>query len=63
VLQTARAEAVALQRAPVLDVVESAHAAIALYRSAGWVEVGRTSLSLSDGRELRELVFAADTEA
>jgi len=54
---------VAQQRAPVLDVVESAHAAIALYRSAGWVEVGRTSLSLSDGRELRELVFAADTEA
>jgi len=62
-LQTARAEAVAQQRAPVLDVVESAHAAIALYRSAGWVEVGRTPLLLPDGRELRELVFAADTEA
>jgi GNAT superfamily N-acetyltransferase len=59
-LQTARAEAVAQQRAPVLDVVESAQAAIALYRSAVWVEVGPTSLLLPDGRELRELVLAAD---
>ena len=62
-LHTARAEAVAQQGAAVLDVVESSHAAIALYWSAGWVEVGRTSLLLPDGRQLRELVFAADTEA
>jgi GNAT superfamily N-acetyltransferase len=60
-LQTARAEAVAQQRTPVLDVVESSHAAVAVYRSAGWVEVGRASLVLPDGRELRELVFAAET--
>ena len=58
-LQTARAEAVAHQRAPVLDVVDSSHPAVALYRSAGWIEVGRTSLVLPDGRELHELVFAA----
>jgi ribosomal protein S18 acetylase RimI-like enzyme len=62
-LQTARAEAVSRRRAAVLDVVESAHAAIAMYRGAGWVEVGRTSVVLPDGRELGELVFAADVEA
>jgi hypothetical protein len=43
----------------VLEVVESQHAAIALYRRSGWGEVGRTSLSLPDGRDLSELVFAA----
>jgi hypothetical protein len=44
----------------VLEVVESSHAAIALYRPSGWVEVGQTSIALPDGRELRELVFAVD---
>jgi GNAT superfamily N-acetyltransferase len=58
-LQVARTAAVTQQRAPVVEVVESAQAAIAMYRSAGWVEVGRTSLLLPDGRQLRGLVFAA----
>jgi hypothetical protein len=44
----------------VLEVVESSHAAIALYHRSGWVEVGRAALALPDGRELRELVFAGD---
>ena len=34
---------------PVLEVVESSHAAIALYRQSGWVELGRTSLALRTG--------------
>jgi GNAT superfamily N-acetyltransferase len=59
-LQTARSAAVAHQRIPVLEVIESSHPAIALYRDAGWVELGRASLSLPDGRELPELVFATD---
>ena len=59
-LLTARSAAVAQRRVPVLEVVESSHAAIALYRRSGWVEVGRTSLALPDGHELRELVFAID---
>jgi ribosomal protein S18 acetylase RimI-like enzyme len=59
-LQTARSAAVAQHRTPVLEVVESSHAAIALYRRSGWVEVGRAALALPDGRELRELVFAGD---
>ena len=59
-LRAARAEATAQRRIPVLDVVDSHHAAIALYRSEGWNELGRASISLPDGRELRELVFAAE---
>ena len=59
-LQTARSAAVTQHRVPVLEVVESSHAAIALYRRSGWMEVGRTSLVLADGRELRDLVFAGD---
>jgi GNAT superfamily N-acetyltransferase len=58
-LQTARSAAVTQHRVPVLEVVESSHAAIALYRRSGWVELGRTALALPDGRELRELVFAS----
>ena len=59
-LQTAASAAVTQHRVPVLEVVESSHAAIALYRRSGWVELGRASLALPDGRELRELVFARD---
>jgi GNAT superfamily N-acetyltransferase len=59
-LGTARSAAVTQHRVPVLEVVESSHAAIALYRRSGWVEVGRTALALPDGRDLRELVFASD---
>jgi ribosomal protein S18 acetylase RimI-like enzyme len=57
-LETARSATVADQRVPVLEVVESSVAAIALYRNSGWVELGRATLPLPDGRELRELVFA-----
>lgn len=59
-LQTARSAAVRRHRVPVLGVVESSQAAIALYRRSGWIEVGRTALALPDGRELRELVFTGD---
>jgi ribosomal protein S18 acetylase RimI-like enzyme len=59
-LQTARSAAVTQHRVPVLEVVESSQAAIALYRRSGWVEVGRASLALPDGGELRELVFVID---
>ena len=59
-LQTVRAAALSQQRMAMIEVVESSHAAIALYRSAGWVELGRATLSLPDGRELSELVFATD---
>ena len=57
-LQTVRAAAQSQQRTPVIEVVESSHAAIALYRSAGWVELGRATLSLPGGRDLSEVVFA-----
>ena len=59
-LNTARSAAATQHRAAAPEVVESSHAAIALYRRCGWVEVGRTALPLPDGRELPELVFAAD---
>lgn len=59
-LQTVRTAALAQQRTPVTEVVESSRAAVALYRATGWVELGRTTLSLPDGRALPELVFAAD---
>lgn len=60
-LQTVRVAAQSQHRTPMIEVVESSHAAIALYRRAGWVEVGRTTLPLPDGRELSELVFVTDT--
>jgi len=62
-LQTARTAAVAEQRVPVLDVVDSHHAAVALYRRSGWVELGRAAVTLPDGRELHELVFTANMSA
>jgi ribosomal protein S18 acetylase RimI-like enzyme len=58
-LRTAEAEAVAQGRAAVLEVLESSHAAIVLYRRAGWIELGRASLTLPDGRQLDEVVFSA----
>jgi GNAT superfamily N-acetyltransferase len=58
-LQTARAAAVSQNGVPVLDVVETDHAAVALHRRSGWVELGRVAVSLPEGRELHELVFAA----
>lgn len=42
-----------------LDVVATGGSipAIALYNSAGWREVGRTSFGVADGQDLEELVF------
>ena len=51
-LQTAQSAAVAQHRLAVLDVVGSHRAAVALYRGAGWVELGGAAASLPDGREL-----------
>lgn len=57
-LDRARDAALGDERVPVLDVVASSAPAIALYRRAGWVELGTVTLTLPDGRELDELVFA-----
>jgi GNAT superfamily N-acetyltransferase len=59
-LQTVWTTALSQQRTPMIEVVESSHAAIAFYRWAGWVELGRSTLSLPDGRQLSELVFVTD---
>lgn len=55
----ARRAATAQALVPILDVVTtgSSTPAIALYRSAGWREIGRTSFGVDDGQELKELVF------
>jgi GNAT superfamily N-acetyltransferase len=57
-LDRARREAIARRRVPMLDVVDtpSASAAISLYQSEGWREVGRTTFVI-DGREIEQLVF------
>lgn len=58
-LDQARRAATAQGFVPILDVVVtgSSAPAIALYRSAGWREIGRTSFGVDDGQELEELVF------
>ena len=50
-------EALSLGLVPVLDVVVSSTAAIALYRREGWTEVGATSFEVPDGQRIEELVF------
>jgi GNAT superfamily N-acetyltransferase len=57
-LEHARRAAVASGHVPVLDVVDTptAAAAISLFRSDGWEEVGRVSSDLVDA-EIDELVF------
>jgi GNAT superfamily N-acetyltransferase len=57
-LEHARRAVVDSGHAPVLDVVDTpgAAAAIALYRSEGWEEVGRVSFDLVDA-QIDELVF------
>jgi len=59
-MQTARSAAVADQRVPVLEVVDSPPAAIAVYRDSGWVQIGRLSVPLQDGGVLHGLVFTSD---
>jgi ribosomal protein S18 acetylase RimI-like enzyme len=56
-LKHARREAIARGSRPALEVVLAASAAISLYRAADWREIGRTMLTLPDGRELEEVVF------
>ena len=58
-LDRAEREAVASGRVPVLDVVSSSAAAIALYRRAGWRDIGRTSFTFPDGSSIEETVFVA----
>ena len=43
---------------PVLDVVTSDVAAIALYEAAGWQRLGELVVTMRDGRDLALLVFA-----
>jgi GNAT superfamily N-acetyltransferase len=62
-LERARRAAVALDRAPFLDVVETpgALAALSLYRRDAWEEVGRVPCPVADGRDLEEIVFRGAT--
>lgn len=57
-LEQARRAAVDIQHAPFLDVVDTptAAAAMSLYRSAGWGEVGRVRFKLVDA-EIEEIVL------
>lgn len=59
-LRAARQRAWDLGATPMLDVVdiEKARPAIELYRTSGWIEVGRVSFDLLD-EEVYELVFQA----
>lgn len=56
-LRTAANAARTDNRVPVLDVVSSSQAAIALYRSEGWSEVGEIALELPGLSGVRELLF------
>ena len=56
-LDRACSEALSLNLVPVLDVVVSSTAAIALYRRQGWTEVGATWIEFPDGKRIGELVF------
>ena len=56
-LQTATSAVRVDNRVPVLDVVSSSEAAIALYRAEGWSEVGEIDLELPGLTGVRELLF------
>ncbi|MGH9090498.1 MAG: GNAT family N-acetyltransferase [Acidimicrobiales bacterium] len=56
-LELAARGATALDRVPVLDVHTAATAAVALYRSCGWQELGRCTLALPGGAPIEEIVF------
>ncbi len=57
-LDVAVAEARRLGRVPVLDVVTSDTAAVALYGASGWRRLGDASLTLRNGDDLELQVFA-----
>jgi GNAT superfamily N-acetyltransferase len=57
-LDVAVAEARRLGRVPVLDVVTSDTAAVALYGASGWRRLGDASLTMSNGEDLELHVFA-----
>jgi GNAT superfamily N-acetyltransferase len=58
-LQRATDEARQRSLVPILDVWIDLHAAIALYRASGWVNLGTVHAELPDGRVLAEHVLAA----
>lgn len=57
-LDVAVGDARRLGRVPVLDVVTSDTAAVALYGASGWERLGDATVTLRDGRDLDLLVFA-----
>lgn len=56
-LDRCRREAVARGMVPILDVVSTSAGAIALYRGAGWTEIGSVTHHLPDDLTISELVF------
>ena len=58
-LERATAEATALGRRAVLDVVEEHRDAIALYERCGWTRAGEADWSLSGGRTFHEFVYVS----
>lgn len=62
-LQAAARRAVELGRRPVLDVVRTHAAAIALYHRAGWTRVGDVQVTFTTGQTVDELVFVGPDAA
>jgi GNAT superfamily N-acetyltransferase len=58
-LDQARAEAFAMGRTPVLDVMSTARNAVSLYQATGWLEIGRCRFTPSDLSPVEEIVFAS----
>jgi ribosomal protein S18 acetylase RimI-like enzyme len=58
-LETAAAAARQQGLHPILDVATHYHAAIALYRSCGWRNVGEVTMVFADGTELQSYVYVA----
>ena len=58
-LDVARRHAEELDLVPVLDVIATSIGPIALYRDAGWIELGRVAYRFPDGQHVDELVFCA----
>jgi GNAT superfamily N-acetyltransferase len=58
-LETATARARQLALHPILDVATQYDAAVALYDSCGWRNVGEVTMVFADGTRLQSFVFAA----
>ena len=56
-LDVGAAEAVALGRVPILDVVTEHVAAVELYERSGWSRAGRIVARFDDGHSLEEFVY------